>query len=370
MPQFDYAVVGAGVFGSWLARALLLRGRRVALIDQYGPASTRASSGGETRILRMGYGDKEIYTRWSWRALTLYQDFYRTTDPTLLQTTGALWLAAPEDPNARATVDTLSRCDVPHEVLDAPAIAQRFPQFQVDPATWAIFEPDAAALLARRGVQTVVADSIRRGLTYLQQPAPPTGFPQARTTIYACGPWLPKLFPDLLANRIRPTRQEVLYFGVPPGDDSFRPPAMPCWIDGAAGIYGLPDIETRGFKLAIDTHGPQVDPDTQSRLIPESTVAAARAYLSRRFPALAAAPFIHGEVCQYENTATGDYLIDRHPAHPNLWLLGGGSGHGYKHGPVIGGYVAAALEDGAPIDPIFSLASKLPYNPELRKSTI
>lgn len=103
MPEFEFAVIGAGSFGSWLARTLHQRGRRVVLIDQYGPANNRASSGGETRILRMGYGAKEIYTRWSWRALELHKQFYAATDPTLLQTTGILWLCQPDDPTAHDT---------------------------------------------------------------------------------------------------------------------------------------------------------------------------------------------------------------------------------------------------------------------------
>lgn len=354
MPSFDYAVIGAGVFGAWLARALHLRGRRVVLIDQYGPANARASSGGETRILRMGYGNKAIYTQWSWRALKLYRDF----DPTLFQTTGCLWLTA--DPTETAT--TLANNAIPHEVLNAETIGQRFPQFQIEDNTQAIYEPAAGVLLARRGVQTVVHETIKLGLDYRQTQSPP----EAATYIYACGPWLPKLFPELLRDRIVPTRQEVFYFGTPPGDANWRPPAMPCWIDTANSIYGTPDIEHRGFKVALDKHGPAIDPDTE----PRTANPPATNYLAERFPQLANAPLIHAEVCQYENTATGDYLIDRHPGKPNVWLLGGGSGHGYKHGPVIAEYLTAALEDGAPIDPIFSLAAKTNYYEGIRTSTI
>lgn len=369
MAKFDYAVIGAGVFGSWLARALCLRGRRVLLVDQYGPAHTRASSGGETRILRMGYGAKEIYTRWSWQALARYQEFYSTCEPELLQPAGCLWLCADGDAAGLATVQTFRNTGIRHEVLDPAAIMRRFPQFQVEPGLWGVYEPDAAALLARRGVQAVVRETVKLGLEYRQLTAPlEPGL--AATTVYACGPWLPKLFPDLLGDRIRPTRQEVLYFGTAPSDAAWRTPAMPCWIDSTSAIYGIPDIEDRGFKLAIDAHGPEVDPDTQSRLLSSATVDLARDYLARRFPALRDAPIILSEVCQYENTASGDYLIDRHPDSPDVWLLGGGSGHGYKHGPVVGEYMAAALEDGAAIDPMFSLAAKAAYSAGTRKSTI
>ena len=369
MPEFEFAVIGAGVFGAWLARALHRRGRRVLLIDQYGPANNRASSGGETRILRMGYGAKEIYTRWSWQALQLYKEFYATTDPTLLQTTGILWLSRPGHQAALDTLQTFANCAIPHAVLTAGEITERFPQFQVPPEYWAIWEPDAAGLLARRGVQTVVRQTIAEGLTYRQQQfTEPNG--EAETYIYACGPWLPKLFPHLLADIIRPTRQEVLYFGATPGDRTWHAPAMPCWIDSAHGLYGIPDIESRGFKIAIDTHGPVIDPDTENRSVPEQTVEKVRAYLAQRFPKIKDAPLLQAEVCQYENTASGDYLIDRHPQNDNVWLLGGGSGHGYKHGPVIGEYVADALTNNAPIDPIFSLAAKIPYTNGSRNSTI
>src|SRR6185503_818166 len=165
------------------------------------------------------------------------------------------------------------------------------------------------------------------------------------------------LFPDLLGGRIGATRQEVLYFGCPPGDVRFAPPAMPAWIDFAAEVYGVPDIDGRGFKISIDRHGAPFDPETGDR-VAGGTLPEARAYLARRFPALAHAPLVSAEVCQYENTSNGDFLIDRHPGFENVWLVGGGSGHGFKHGPAVGEYVARAMSGAAPSEPRFSLASK------------
>lgn len=380
----DFAVVGAGVFGAWLARHLHQAGKRVVLLDQYGPASNRASSGGETRIIRFGYGDKEIYTRWSQRALNLYTAFYERTDPGLFHKTGFLWLARPGDTYTAANLPVFDKLGVRYEKLDAAGLRRRFPQIELGPVTWGLYEPDAGALLARRGVQTVVQETIREGLRYEQTKiaAPPRG-PRTATVrtdrgetiaagavIYACGPWLPRLFPELLGERIRPTRQEVFYFGLDPGDSSFRPPSMPSWVDPGDTIYGLPDIETRGFKIAPDQHGPTVDPDTQDRLVPASSVEAVRAYLRRRFPKLAEAPLVQTEVCQYENTANGDYLLDRHPDFDNVWLMGGGSGHGYKHGPAVGEYFARVLLEGTAVDPRFSLATKERISPDGRMSTI
>lgn len=364
--SFDYAVIGAGVFGAWLARTLHQRGRRVVLVDQYGPANNRASSGGETRILRMGYGPKAIYTEWSWRALRLYRDFYAKTDPTLFITTGMLWLNRENDTFARQSIEVFRNQHIDHQVLDRAGLERRFPQIHLGEIAWGLYEPDAGGLLARRGVQTVVRQTVRDGLTFLQ------GTPKvdAGTYIYACGPWLKKMFPEILGNKINPTRQEVFYFGTAPGDDAFQIPRMPCWVDAGESVYGLPDIENRGFKVAIDAHGPAIDPDTQQRTPTPAVVEQARAYVAKRFPALAGAPITEAEVCQYENTGNGDYIIDRHPAKPNVWLFGGGSGHGYKHGPALAEYFANALEGKSKIDPMFSLAAKPDIAPGGRTATI
>ena len=180
----------------------------------------------------------------------------------------------------------------------------------------------------------------------------------AGTFVFACGPWLPKVFPDLLGARIFPTRQEVFFFGPPPGDGRFAPPRMPTWIDFGAEIYGLPDLEARGVKLAPDRHGEPIDPDSADRIVGAESVARIRAFLAHRFPALASAPVVDTRVCQYENTSNGDFLIDRHPDADNVWLVGGGSGHGFKHGPALAERVAEALLGGEPLPERFGLGGR------------
>jgi monomeric sarcosine oxidase len=370
---FDVAVVGAGVFGAWTAYHLRQAGRRVALIDAYGPGNARGSSGGHTRVIRMGYGDQEIYTRWSMRSLELWRaTLERAGRPHQLQTVGVLWLAREQDALTTSTLETLARLGVEHERLDRPQLAARWPQIDLGPITWAIHEPASGFLTAFRAVQTVARLAVAGGVAYLQEDVlPPEGRGEltavktrsggtvsARTFVFACGPWLGRLFPDLLADRIFPTRQDVYYFGVPPGDPRFTPPAMPVWVDFAEEIYGIPDVEGRGFKVALDRHGPPVDPDSLERVPAAETMGRVREYVGRRFPALKDPPLVGAEVCQYENTSNGDFLIDRHPERPNVWLVGGGSGHGFKHGPAVGEYMAARIADGKPVEPKFSLATK------------
>jgi monomeric sarcosine oxidase len=371
--DFDVAVVGAGVFGSWIAYQLQRGGRRVALIDAYGPGNARSSSGGQTRVIRMGYGDKEIYTRWSLRSLELWKRLFQEAGrPGQFQPAGVLWMARERDPLTTTTLETLERLRVRHERLERAELQARWPQIDPGPITWAIHEPDSGFLQAFRAVQTVAHRAIALGAVFLQERMLPiAGHGElasvatasgksisARTFVLACGPWLPKLVPDLLADRIFPTRQEVLYFGVPPGDVRFQSPSMPVWVDFAEEIYGLPDFEGRGFKVAPDRHGPPADPDSLERLPSGETVARVREFVGRRFPALRDAPVVASEVCQYENTSNGDFLIDVHPGLSNVWLVGGGSGHGFKHGPALGEYVAERMADGKPVDARFGLASK------------
>jgi monomeric sarcosine oxidase len=370
--NYDAAVIGAGVFGSWTAYYLQQAGLRVALIDAYGAANSRASSGGESRIIRMGYGADEIYTRWSHRALTIWQEFFDRIGQNLFHRTGVLWMARENDAYTVATLQTLKNIGVNFEQLRRDELELRYPQINFGEVTWAIYEPMSGALMARRAVQAVADFVAQNGGDYLiRSIAAPAGSGRlsdviahsgdrisADVFVFACGPWLPKVFPGLLAHQIHPTRQEVFFFGVPAGDTRFAPPLMPTWIDFGAESYGLPDLESRGFKVALDRHGTAIDPDLEERNITEGLLFEVRAFLAERFPALKDAPLIEARVCQYENTSSGDFLIDRHPDFDNVWLVGGGSGHGFKHGPSLGEYVAARIIEGGEIERRFTLATK------------
>ena len=369
--KFDVAVVGAGVFGAWTAWHLQTRGLRVALIDAYGPGSSRASSGGETRVIRMGYGSQEIYTRMSWESLTEWKRLERTTGERLFTETGMLFLARERDGLTMDTLAVLQKVGIPHEKLERRELVARYPQIDFGPITWAVSEPRSGALFARRAVQVVVREFEKAGgrliLGRAEAPATDAAVTSlkvgeatvpASNFVFACGPWLGKVFPDVLGDRIFPTRQEVFYFGVPPGDDRFGPPKMPTWIDFDAEIYGIPDVESKGFKVAIDKHGPRFDPDSGERLVTAESTAIVKSFVGERFPALKGAPIVGTEVCQYENSSNGDFLVDRHPRHSNVWLVGGGSGHGFKHGPALGAYVADRVTKGGETETKFSLATK------------
>lgn len=371
---YDVAVIGAGVFGSWIALELQRSGRRVALLDAYGPGNSRSSSGGQSRVIRMGYGDKEIYTRWSMRSLDRWKDLaLRSGHPGLFQESGVLWMARERDPLTVATLETLEKLEVPHERLPRDELETRWPQIDFGPITWAIHEPESGFLVAFHAVQAVArrAQSLGTELLVARVKPPRERKPRldrltteggeslsAGSYVFACGPWLEKLFPNLLGERLFTSRQEVFHLGTPPGNRDFALGSIPVWADFAEEIYGLPDFKGRGFKVAPDRHGPAVDPDSLERLVTPSTKRRVLEYAGRRFPALKESPVVGSDVCQYTNTSNGDFLIDRHPELDNVWLVGGGSGHGFKHGPALGEYVAARILEGKPVDRRFSLATK------------
>jgi glycine/D-amino acid oxidase-like deaminating enzyme len=368
-------VIGAGVFGVWTAHHLSAAGHTVTLVDAYGPGNSRSSSGDESRIVRCGYGRDEIYTQFAIRSLEFWRDLGARAagDFPLFHPCGVLWLAPADDAYTAATRRTLERGPYALSVLNSADLRRRVPHIQADDVAHALLEDEAGVVMARRAVQTIANGLAARGVKSVRARVVPASLGAGAlgsvpvsegpridgdVFVFACGAWLPRVFPELLTGIIRPTRQVVVYFGTPAGDDRFGPARMPAWIDFPNGIYGIPDLEGRGLKVGIDRHGPGFDPDDDDRVADEASVRAARGWLARRIPALADAPVIESRVCQYENTSTGDFLIDWHPDHENALIVGGGSGHGFKHGPAVGEYVARLLETREPTQERFSLATK------------
>ena len=374
MPVSDVVVVGAGAFGAWTAHHLAEAGARVTLVDAYGPGNSRSSSGDESRILRCGYGPDEIYSRFARRSREQWRELEERNDSALplWHPCGVLWMAPSNDAYATDTLATLQRGHYAVEVLDAAALGSRYPHLGAEGVGLALLEPEAGVVMARRSVQALTAELSRKGVRVRRgrawKPSAPgrvsalslmdgTELP-GTLFVFACGAWLPAVFPELLGPRITPTRQVVMYFGTTAGDDRFTATHTPAWIDFTSGVYGIPDLENRGLKVGIDTHGARFDPDTGDRMIDRESIDTARAWLRRRCPTLGDAPVVESRVCQYENTSTGDFLIDRHPNHENVWLVGGGSGHGFKHGPAVGEYVTRLMTTDTTPDARFALHSK------------
>jgi monomeric sarcosine oxidase len=369
----DVLVAGAGVLGAFAALALQERGLRVTLCDPWEPGHPRATSSSESRVIRAIYGKDRLYAEWSWNALKLWERFEQESGARVFFRTGVLWLSSGEDGYAEAGLATLKDLGIPAERLEPSEVARRFPAVSGDGLRFGVVEPAMGALLARHAVRTAVQLFERKGGRVLRGPARlATNTPDGKVSaievagnsvaadafVFACGPWLPQLFPDLPAGFVRSFRAEELYFGVPTGSRDFDADRLPTWVE-IGQYYGIPALDGRGFKVGIDRPGEELDPSTSPRLLDPATIATVRGFLARRFPGLADAPLVDSRVCTYELTPDEHLLVDRHPRHSNVILLGGGSGHAFKLAPVLGGYVAdLATGARAATEPRFQIGER------------
>lgn len=360
----DIAVVGAGAFGAWTALNLQRAGARVTLIDQYGPANSRATSGGETRGARTGYGDRGhglLWTRWAKRAIDKWKEWDEQGKELLLPrvffNTSDLIL---RDEWTEFMEETRSNWDVAgvrYEVLDADEVRRRWPVIDLTDITVALWEEDAGVVRARRAIESVAQVFEQEGgeITIARAALGPGGGGRlnalslqpgesvsAGTYVFALGPWFPKAFPELMGNRLRIPMGNVLYFRTPPGDNRYSHPNLPSY--NFPGVTGWPALgpDNRGFRVRRGGRAPD-DPDTSRRWLREEEYESPRAFVRERFPGLADAPVNETRSCHYEISRTSNFFFDHHPDYDNVWLAGGGSAEGFKFGPVIGEYLAGRI---------------------------
>ena len=366
------AVIGAGAFGGWTALHLLEAGAQVTLVDAWGPGNSRASSGGETRIIRGTYGLDYVYTEMAARALALWAKYERKWKRQFLHRSGVLWMASGSDDGfERGSVEGLRNAKIKFRELSAVQMQKRWTQINFEGIDWGIYEPECGYLDARASCQAVVDAFVSAGGKYRQAAVVPDGLEdapisrltlsdnsklKAQSYVFACGPWLGKLFPRAVGDRVTATKQEIFFFGPPAGDFRFSDEQMPVWGDHLGRFrYGIPGSDRRGFKIADDTRGPEFDPTNGERVISQEALREAREYIAFRFPGLRNAPLIESRVCQYEQTADSHFVVDRHPSNESVWILGGGSGHGFKHGPAVGEMMAGLVLRKRDPNPIWRL---------------
>jgi sarcosine oxidase len=355
----DLVVIGAGTMGAWTALQAVRGGRRVALVDAFGAGSPRATSGDETRISRASHRLDRFYVRWSREAREEWITFGDEVGEQSFVQAGVVWFAHRDDGFEATSLATLREMDVPAERIAVDEAARRWPQVAFDDVAFALLEPEGGLLMARRSVAAVARRVAEVGGSSEVAYARPGRVDGSRLVdvelgdgrrvaadqfVFACGPWLPALFPEVAGDLIAVTKQDVVFVGPRAGDTRFGAASLPCWIDYDASYYGVPAVDGRGFKIAPDRYGAPFDPSSDDRIVDPDSIRLARGYLARRFPDLAEGPILETRTCQYETTPDTNFVIDRHPAFDNVWLAGGGSGHGFKHGPSIGRYVTQLLD--------------------------
>ena len=366
-------VAGAGVFGGWTALLLQRKRFNVTLFDCWGPGNSLSSSGGETRLIRAMYGDNRRYFEMSLRAWDGWREIEKATGTRLMHHTGILWMFDTKGVDmVDQMITVMEERNHPFELLTAGKARLKYPAINMEGLDNLVFEKQAGYLEARKACGVINSLFIKEGGTYRQGQVKPGSVRNGSMTdiyvndrklsadgyVFACGPWLKQLFPELFSHFISVTRQEVHYFGVSP-DYVAQFEQLPPWINLESGefFYGIPGNDYRGFKIAYDKRGKEIDPTTMDRRPDQNNVETVLRFLAKRFPKLAGAPLVESRICQYANTPDGNFIIDVHPDAGNVLLLGGGSGHGFKHGPVVGEMVAGVLSGNRPLDLVFAIPS-------------
>jgi len=356
-------VVGAGAFGGWTALSLQRAGVNVTLVDAWGAGNSRSSSGDETRVIRSTYGNNQFYFDMNVRALELWKAHEKQSGKKLFHNTGVIWFCYEEKtPVIDDSIPFTKAHGMEYQYLDVAKIKKEYPLVQTSDLHHAWLDPFGGYLMARESCQSVLEAFIEEGGNYIQAfvkcgnirsgamesvALSDGGTLTADAYLFACGSWLGQLFPEVLGQVITCTKQEAYYFGVPK-THSRQYDSMPVWVDvdGSDFYYGIPGNASRGFKLGVDRRGEPFDPTHGERLSHPDVLAHARAFIGHRFPGLKDAPLVESRVCPYENSSDGNFLFDKHPDAENVIFLGGGSGHGFKHGPALGEWVTMAMVAG------------------------
>jgi sarcosine oxidase len=378
-------IVGAGTFGASLAWWLAREGVQVTLVDQFEPGDRRATSGGETRLIRCGHGEDPLYTASARRARTLWRELETESGADLLMECGLAWFARRADGWEAASEATMRAQGIPVEHLTVEEGARLFPSFRGDDLEFVLYEPEAGVLRAQKAIQTLAVQAYTHGAKLVRGAAVPEGdgvmvapggAPSATSgarpsgalrerldadvVVWACGGWLPQLFPALAS--VRTTRQDLFFLD---GGPEWK--RAPGWVDYDGAVYGTGDLDDLGVKGAPDFEGPALGPDEPLPPADPANERWIRDYCARRFPALAEAPLKGSTTCRYELSPDSHFLAAPHPEHPHVWLVGGGSGHGFKHGPAMAERMAGVLRGEEPPPERFKLGERAPA-PSMRTS--
>jgi sarcosine oxidase len=346
------AVVGAGIFGASLAYRLARDGWEVTLYERHEPGHERAASGGESRLIRFAHGTDAWYTLSARRARDLWRELEAETGRDLFVECGIVWFGRAEDGWEAESERVLRAEGIPVERLAAEEGPRFFPSFAPGDLEFLLWEPEAGVLRAAEATRATAEAAERAGVRLVHDAAEP-GRVEADVVVWACGAWLASLFPDVVPLRV--TRQELFFLRA---DESWRTPPVPAWVDYDAGVYGLGDLDGIGVKVAPDQEGPPFDPEGGDRTPSPAWELAARSYAAERFPALAEAELALAKVCPYSLTADTNFVVAPHPELPGNWILGGGSGHGFKHGPALAEYAARVISGEEQPDERFGLGPR------------
>jgi sarcosine oxidase len=365
--NFDVIVVGVGSMGSAACYQLARRGARVLGLERFDIPNNTGSAGGFSRMIRLAYFEHPDYVPLLRRSYTLWDELAAELKKDVIHITSGLMIGPPGAKVLEGSLQSVRQHELPHELLDAAEAMKRFPQFTLPEDYRVLHDHKAGLVLPERAVAGYSELAMRRGAELHGQEAVVSWEPSGRSVvvrttkaiysaskvIFCGGAWTDKLVRDL-GVPLTVTRQPLVWVW-PKSPDLFALGKFPVWIlehrDGS-NHYGFPMLpDNPGFKLASHKRSSPTEIETLDRTVHESDEQAVRGVLRDFIPA-ADGPLLSVRVCMYTNSPDHQFIIDRHPAHENVFVACGFSGHGFKCASGIGQVLAELALDGKPSLPI------------------
>lgn len=366
MPVYDVIVLGLGGMGSAAAYHLAARGQRVLGLEQFLPPHSQGSSHGSTRVIRQAYFEDPAYVPLLLRSYALWNDLERASGRQLLVLCGGLMMGDRDSEVVQGSLRSAREHDLPHEWLEAREIRRRFPPFQISDDTVALFEQAAGLVYCEEAVRAHLGAATRAGaeLHFQEEvtswrPTPngvevitPRDTYSAGHLVVTAGPWAPGVLKDLHLP-LTVERQVLFWFEPKSGLAPFHPERFPIYIwqkSESCTPYGFPAVDgpNGGVKIAL-YRSPDVEictPQTVRRTIEPRDEAALRAVVRQFLPDLDG-PVVQAATCLYTLTPDLNFILDRHPHHPQVIIGAGFSGHGFKFCSVVGEVLADLTTRGA-----------------------
>jgi sarcosine oxidase len=359
--SFDVIVVGVGSMGSAACCQLAGRGARVLGLERFDIPNNMGSAGGFSRMIRLAYFEHPDYVPLLRRSYALWETLAAELGREVIFITGGLMLGPPGAAVLEGSLRSVREHDLPHELLDAAEAMRRFPQFKLPDDYRVLHDHQAGFVLPERAVAGYAELAMRRGAELHGHEAVVSwessgGSVVVRTTkatysastlIFCGGAWTDQLVRDL-GVPLTVTRQPLVWVW-PKSPGLFALGKFPVWIlehrDGS-NHYGFPMLpDNPGLKLASHKRSAPTDAETLDRTVHASDEHAVRGVLRDFLPA-ADGPVLSLRVCMYTNSPDHQFIIDRHPAHANVLVACGFSGHGFKCASAIGQVLAELALDG------------------------
>jgi sarcosine oxidase len=360
---YDVAIAGLGGIGSAIAAHCAARGASVIGLEQFGPAHDRGASHGKSRMIRQAYFEDPAYVPLVLRSYELWRTLERETGRNLLRITGVLSVGEEKSEIIAGTQKAAAQHALPLEKWSRGGLQERYPDLRLLPNEVALFEPEGGVLDPEESIRAHLQVAQSKGAQLRfdaglgKWEANAAGITlelddksrvSAKKLILSLGPWLQETLAPV-GVPIRVQRNVQVWFS--PASNAWQAGRFPAFLLDRAGLpaplYGFPDFG-EGVKAAFHGFGELTKANELNRDVEIARDVTPVAQALEEWMPGAAATFREAKPCMYSLTPDGNFVIDRHPAHANVILCGGFSGHGFKFAPVVGEIGAdLALEGGS-----------------------